>query len=195
VTGRSGSKPVGIAIVCPAQIDVEAIRTGVEHPDVLRAAGVALAGLQRAVAGLDRRAVLALVGADLAELARMAELPAVVEEFQRRVAGELVRDGALRFRFDTACRDLVEAAAAAERALTTEMVRDKARADDRLVKLRSAGVAEEDIGRLTEAAAPDRAADRARVAALKLEAAQARAFLQDPLRRQELLPSSIAPKV
>lgn len=189
------NKPVGIAFACPAQIDVEAVRAGVEHPAVLRAAGAALAGLQRAVDALDRRTVLALVGADLAELERLAGMPAVVAEFQRRVADELVHDGAVRLKFDAGCRDLIEAASAAERVLKTEMVRDKARADDRLVKLRSAGVAEEDIGRLTDSVAPDRAEDRARVAELKAEAEQARIYLGHPLRPVELLPASLKPKV
>lgn len=193
--GRRGSKPVGIAFDFPGQVAVEAVRVAVDNPAVLRAAAAALAGLQQAVAGLDRRAVLALVGGDLVELARMAELPGVVQSFQRTVAAELARDAEVRFRFDAAARDLIEAASAAERALTTEMVRDRAKLDDRLAKLRLAGVDEGDIGRLADSAAPDRAADQARVAALKLEAEQARVFLADPLRRPELLPASIKTKV
>jgi hypothetical protein len=189
------NKPGSITIACPAQIDVEAVRAGVEHPAVLRAAAAALAGLQRAVAQLNPRDLLALVGADLAELERLAGVPAVVAEFQRRVADELVRDGAVRLKFDAGCRDLIEAASAAERVLKTEMVRDKARADDRLVKLRSAGVAEEDIGRLADSAAPDRAEDRARVAELKAEAERGRTYLSHPLRPVELLPASLKPKV
>lgn len=189
------NKPVGITIACPAQIDVEAVRAGVEHPVVLRAAAAALAGLQQAVAGLDRRAVLALVGGDLVELARMAELPGVVQSFQRTVAAELARDAEVRFRFDADARDLIEQATSAERVLAVETARDRAKLDDRLAKLRLAGVDEGDIGRLTDSAAPDRAADQARVAALKLEAEQARVFLADPLRRPELLPASIKTKV
>jgi hypothetical protein len=195
VIGRRGSKLAGIVLAGPEKIDAAGLREAVENASVMRAAGVALDALQRAVAGLDRRTVLALTGGDLAELARLAGLPAVVAEFQRRVADELVHDGAVRLKFDAGCRDLIEAASAAERVLKTEMVRDKARADDRLVKLRSAGVAEEDIGRLTDSAAPDRAEDRARVAELKTEAEQARVFLADPLRRPELLPASIKTKV
>jgi hypothetical protein len=188
------NKPVGIAFVFPDRVAVEAVRAGVEHPAVLRAAAAALAGLQQAVAGLDRRAVLALVGGDLVELARMAELPGVVQSFQRTVAAELARDAEVRFKFDAAARDLIERAVSAERALAGELVRDKARVDDRLARLREAGVAEEDIGRLADAAAPDRAEDRARVAELKAEAERARAFVEDPLRPVELLPKSIAAK-
>ena len=192
--GRCGSKPGSITIACPAQIDVEAVRAGVEHPAVLRAAAAALAGLQQAVAGLDRRAVLALVGGDLVELARMAELPGVVQSFQRTVAAELARDAEVRFRFDADARDLIEQATSAERVLAVETARDRAKLDDRLVKLRLAGVDEGDIGRLTDSAAPDRAEDRARVAELKAEAEQARKFLSDPLRPVGSLPQSIAPK-
>lgn len=192
--GRRGSKLAGITITCPERVNAEVVRAGVEHPAVLRAAGAALQGLRRVVDGLNPRDLLAMTNGDLGELARLAELPGVVQSFQRTVAAELARDAEVRFKFDAAARDLVEAASAAERALATEMLRDKARLDDRLVKLRSAGVAEEDIGRLTDSAAPDRAADQARVAALKLEAERARVFLADPLRRPELLPASIAPK-
>lgn len=189
------NKPVGITIACPAQIDAAGLRVAVDTPDRLRAAGAALAGLQRAVAGLDRRAVLALVGGDLAELERLAGLPAVVADFQRRVADELARDGAARFKFDAAARDVVEAATAAERALAVEVMRDRARMDERLSRLRAAGVSEADIAGLPDAAAPDRTAERAQVDALKVEAKQASEFLADPLRRPELLPASIAPRV
>lgn len=189
------NKPVGITFDFPGQVAVEAVRVAVDNPDRLRAAGAALAGLQRAVAGLDRRAVLALVGGDLAELERLAGLPAVVADFQRRVAEELARDGAARFKFDAAARDVVEAATAAERALAVELMRDRARMDERLARLRAAGVSENDIAGLPDAAAPDRTADRARVDALKVEAKRASEFLADPLRRVELLPASIAPRV
>ena len=189
------NKPVGITIACPAQIDAAGLRVAVDTPDRLRAAGAALAGLKRAVAGLDRRAVLALVGGDLAELERLAGLPAVVADFQRRVADELARDGAARFKFDAAARDVVEAATAAERALAVEVMRDRARMDERLSRLRAAGVSEADIAGLPDAAAPDRTAERAQVDALKVEAKQASEFLADPLRRPELLPASIAPRV
>ena len=192
--GRRGSKLAGIVLAGPEKIDAAGLREAVENASVMRAAGVALDALQRAVAGLDRRTVLALTGGDLAELARLAGLPAVVAEFQRRVADELVHDGAVRLKFDAGCRDLVEAASAAERVLKTEMVRDKARTDERMSRLRAAGVSEADIAGLPDVAAPDRAAERARVDALKVEAEQARAFLADPLRRPELLPASIAPK-
>ncbi|NYG31305.1 hypothetical protein HZU83_01185 [Sphaerotilus montanus] len=189
------NKPVGIAFVFPDRVAVEAVRAGVDSPDALRAAGTALAGLQRAVEALDRRAVLALVGGDLAELERLAGLPAVVAEFQRRVGDELARDGAVRLKFDSAARDLIEQATSAERVLAVETARDRAKLDDRLVKLRLAGVDEGDIGRLTDAATPDRAADQARVDALKAEAEQARVYLGHPLRPAALLPQSIAPKV
>lgn len=189
------NKPVGIAFVFPDRVAVEAVRAGVEHPAVLRAAGAALAGLQRAVEALDRRTVLALVGADLAELERLAGMPAVVAEFQRRVGDELARDGAVRFKFDSATRDLIERAVSAERALAGELVRDKALVDERLVKLRAAGVSEADIAMLPGGTAPDRDADQVRVDALKLEAEQSRVFLADPLRRPELLPSSLKLKV
>ena len=192
--GRRGSKPVGIAFDFPGQVAVEAVRVAVDNPAALRAAAVALAGLQRAVAQLNPRDLMAMVGADLTALARLAGMPGTVADFQRCVAAELASDAEVRFKFDAAARDLIERAVSAERALAVELVRDKARSDDRLAKLRSAGVAEEDIGRLTDSAAPDRAADQARVAALKLEAEQARVFLADPLRRPELLPASIAPK-
>lgn len=189
------NKPVGITFVCPAQIDAAGLRVAVDAPDRLRTAGAALAGLQRAVAGLDRRAVLALVGGDLAELERLAGLPAVVADFQRRVADELARDGAARFKFDAAARDVVEAATAAERVLAVELMRDRARMDERLSRLRAAGVSEADIAGLPDAAAPDRTAERAQVDALKVEAKRASEFLADPLRRPELLPASIAPRV
>lgn len=192
--GRRGSKPVGITLDFPGKVAVEAVRVAVDNPAALRAAAVALAGLQRAVAQLNPRDLMAMVGADLTALARLAGMPGTVADFQRCVAAELASDAEVRFKFDAAARDLIERAVSAERALAVELVRDKARSDDRLVKLRSAGVAEEDIGRLTEAAAPDRAADRARVAALKLEAEQARIYLGHPLRPVELLPQSIAPK-
>lgn len=192
--GRRGSKPVGIAFDFPGQVAVEAVRVAVDNPDVLRAAAVALAGLQRAVAGLDRRAVLALVGGDLAELERLAGLPAALDGFKRRVSDELARDGEVRFRFDAAARDVVEAATAAERALAVELERDRARTGERLSRLRAAGVAESDIAGLPDAA-PDRTADRARVDALKVEAKRAIEFLADPLRRLELLPAGIAPGV
>lgn len=188
------NKPVGIAFVFPDRVAVEAVRAGVDSPDALRAAGTALAGLQRAVEALDRRAELALVGGDLAELERLAGMPAVVAEFQRRVGDELARDGAVRFKFDAAARDLIEQATSAERVLAAETARDRAKLDDRLVKLRLAGVDEGDIGRLTDSVAPDRAEDRARVAELKAEAEQARKFLSDPLRPVGSLPQSIAPK-
>lgn len=188
------NKPVGVVLAGPERIDAGALREAVDSPAVLRAAAAALAGLQRAVAQLDRRALLALTGGDLAALGRLAALPDEVAGFQRRVADELARDGAVRFAFDAGCRDLIEAASAAERALSAEATRDKAKMDDRLVKLRSAGVTEEDIARLTDAAAPDRAADRARVAALKAEAEQARVFLANPLRPVELLPVGIRSK-
>lgn len=192
--GRRGSKPGSITIACPERIDAAALRVAVDSPAVLRAAAVALHGLQRAVEQLNPRDMLALTGADLDKLARLVGLPGEVAEFQRRVAEELARDGAVRFKLDSAARDLIEVAATAERGLAAETARDRAKLDDRLARMRSAGVAEEDICRLADSAAPDRAADQARVAALKLEAEQARVFLADPLRRPELLPASIAPK-
>ena len=189
------NKPVGITFDFPGQVAVEAVRVAVDNPAVLRAAAVALAGLQRAVAQLNPRDLMAMVGADLTELARLAGMPAVVADFQRRVADELARDGAARFKFDAAARDVVGAASAAERALAVELMRDRARMDERLSRLRAAGVAENDIAGLPDVAAPDRTADRARVDALKAEAKRASEFLTDPLRRLELLPASIAPRV
>jgi hypothetical protein len=189
------NKPVGIEFVFPGQVAVEAVRVAVDNPAVLRAAAVALAGLQRAVAQLNPRDLMAMVGADLTELARLAGTPAAMADFQRRVADELARDGATRFKFDAAARDVVEAATAAERALALAVERDRARMDERLARLRAAGVSENDIAGLPDAAAPDRTADRARVDALKVEAKRASEFLADPLRRLELLPASIAPRV
>lgn len=189
------NKPVGITFGFPGQVAVEAVRVAVDNPAVLRAAAVALAGLQRAVAQLNPRDLMAMVGADLTELARLAGTPAAMADFQRRVADELARDGATRFKFDAAARDVVEVATAAERALAVELERDRARMDERLSRLRAAGVAENDIAGLPDVAAPDRTADRARVDALKVEAKRASEFLADPLRRLELLPASIAPRV
>lgn len=189
------NKPVGIKFGFPDQVAVEAVRVAVDNPAVLRAAAVALAGLQRAVAQLNPRDLMAMVGADLTELARLAGTPAAMADFQRRVADELARDGATRFKFDAAARDVVEAATAAERALAAELMRDRARMDERLARLRAAGVSENDIAGLPDAAAPDRIADRARVDVLKVEAKRASEFLADPLRRVELLPASIAPRV
>lgn len=189
------NKPVGITFGFPDQVAVEAVRVAVDNPAALRAAAVALAGLQRAVAQLNPRDLMAMVGADLTELARLAGTPAAMADFQRRVADELARDGATRFKFDAAAREVVEAATAAERALAVELMRDRARMDERLARLRAAGVSENDIAGLPDAAAPDRTADRARVDALKVEAKRASEFLADPLRRLELLPASIAPRV
>ena len=189
------NKPVGITFDFPGPVAVEAVRVAVDNPAVLRAAAVALAGLQRAVAQLNPRDLMAMVGADLTELARLAGTPAAMADFQRRVAEELARDGAARFKFDAAARDVVEAATAAERALALAVERDRARMDERLARLRAAGVSENDIAGLPDAAAPDRIADRARVDALKVEAKRASEFLADPLRRVELLPASIAPRV
>ncbi|MGL4189643.1 MAG: hypothetical protein ACRCTM_12300, partial [Sphaerotilus sulfidivorans] len=83
------NKPVGITFGFPDQVAVEAVRVAVDNPAVLRAAAVALAGLQRAVAQLNPRDLMAMVGADLTELARLAGTPAAMADFQRRVAEEL----------------------------------------------------------------------------------------------------------